>query len=54
MRVLRAIMVVFITFQAVETQSWWMLLLSAALLYQVVVNQTCSNGSCDLPKTKKE
>ena len=51
-RILRLVIVVFVTFQAIETQTWWMLLLSAVLLYQVIVNMSCrpcQTGGCDLP-----
>jgi len=52
-------MIVFVVFQAIETQTWWMLLIAAFLLYQVVVNKSClggGSGSCEIPgeSSKKE
>jgi len=52
-RLIRTILVVFITFQALETETWWMLIISAYLLYQVITNQsckTCDTCSCDTTK----
>jgi hypothetical protein len=54
-RGLRLVMMMFITFQAIESQNWWMLLLSAVLFYQVVINPACGScqtGACEIPKKK--
>ena len=49
-RVLRLVFAIMIAFQAIETESWWMLLLTAVLLYQVVKNVSCSGGACEIPQ----
>ncbi len=49
----RLVMMAFITFQAIETEEWWMLLLSAVLAYQVVTNPVCGScqeGACEIPQ----
>lgn len=52
-RILRLVLAGVISFQAIESKTWWMFAIAALLLYQVIANQACGpcgTGSCDIPK----
>ena len=52
-RVLRLVMAGVITFQAVESKTWWMFAIAGLLIYQVITNPACgacASGSCEIPE----
>lgn len=53
MRWIRLFVAVGITYHAITTQHFFFLFFAAFFLFQAVFN-TCSSGSCQIPKSKIE
>jgi len=52
-RWVRLALFVGVTYHAINSQQYFLLIFAAFFLFQVVFN-TCGTGSCEIPQNKKE
>jgi uncharacterized membrane protein YfhO len=48
-RIIRLILAVFISIEAIYSQTYWLLIPGAILMLQVVLNMGCPLNSCSVP-----
>lgn len=53
-RLLRLLLGVFVSFQAIETHDWLSGILAVILLFQAITNVGCCNTSCVAPTNNKQ